>query len=58
MIAAEDALDRCAIRKWQSRSSGLGWRRFYRIALHPHRSFANLLRFKKPWPRDTRRISD
>lgn len=58
MIALEDALDLHVIRKWELRSGSLAWRRFYRIVLNPQRTFANLLRFKKPWHRDTRRISE
>jgi hypothetical protein len=58
MIALEDALDLHVIRKWELRSDSLAWRRFYRIVLNPQRTFANLLRFKKPWHRDTRGISE
>jgi len=58
MIALEDALDLHVIRKWEMQSGSLAWRRFYRIVLNPQRTFANLLRFKKPWHRDTRRISE
>jgi hypothetical protein len=56
-ILAEDALDRYVIRKKEAGTSNLSWRRFYRMALNPTRTFANLLRLKKPWHRDDRLIS-
>jgi hypothetical protein len=55
-IVAEDAVDRYIIRNKELRTPSLGWRRFYRMALNPTRTFANLLRMKKPWHRDTRPI--
>ena len=57
-ILAEDALDRYIIRKKESGTSSLGWRRFYRMVFNPTRTFANLLRMEKPWHRDGRPISD
>jgi hypothetical protein len=53
LMVAEDALDRHAISKWESGSSG-SHKRVLRILLNPNRSLANLLRLKVPWHRDTR----
>lgn len=54
-MVGEDALDRFLVepmeRKWDNR----GLTRFLRMALSPTRSFANVLRFEKPWKRDSRR---
>ena len=54
-VVGEDALDRFLVlpaeRKWDNR----GLTRFLRMALSPTRSFANVLRFEKPWKRDGRR---
>lgn len=54
-MVGEDALDRYLVepieRKWENRSLT----RFLRMALSPTRSFANVLRFEKPWKRDSRR---
>ena len=54
-MVGEDALDRFLMipieRKWENR----GLTRFMRMALSPTRSFANVLRFEKPWKRDGRR---
>lgn len=53
-MVAEDALDRFVVRRLESRTGSGRWRVFYRVALNPSRSFANVLRGKKPWHRDTR----
>ncbi len=54
-MIGEDALDRFVMipleRKWDNR----GLTRLLRVALSPTRSFANVLRFEKPWKRDGRR---
>lgn len=52
----EDALDKYIIKKWESRTDSLVRRGIYRVALNPCRSFANVLRGKSPWYRDTRPI--
>jgi hypothetical protein len=54
VIVGEEALDRYFIRKWEDRTSSENWRRFLRVAFNPSRSFANILRGKVPWHRDTR----
>lgn len=56
LIVAEDAIDKKWIEGIESRTSSLNRRRMYRMFLNPQRTFANLLRFKKPWHRDTRSI--
>jgi hypothetical protein len=56
-ILAEDALDHYLIRPREENTPSIAWRRFYRMALNPTRTFANLLRLKKPWHRDDRPIS-
>jgi hypothetical protein len=51
----EDAVDRHWIKKWEKRSNN----RAYLLAisgLNPCRSFANLLRLKAPWYRDSRPV--
>jgi hypothetical protein len=53
VMLAEDALDRYLVRKWESRTESLRMRAFYRVALNPCRAFANVLRGKSPWFRDT-----
>lgn len=57
MTVLEDALDRLLIRKFEAGSGSLGWQRFMRVSLNPQRTFANLLRFKRPWHRDTRDLN-
>jgi hypothetical protein len=58
LIVAEDAIDKKWIQRLEAGNVGHeGKRRFYRMALNPQRTLANLLRFKKPWHRDTRDIS-
>ena len=53
LILAEDALDRFLISRWEG-SASASRKRFYRMLLNPSRSFANVLRKKVPWHRDTR----
>jgi len=53
-MLAEDAIDKWLISKWEVRTASPVKRVFYRVALNPSRSFANLLRGKKPWHRDVR----
>jgi hypothetical protein len=52
-ILLEDYVDKRFISRWE-RGTTVGKTRFYRIALNPGRSLANLLRFKRPSYRDTR----
>lgn len=56
LILAEDALDRFVISRWEGGASAPR-KRFYRMLLNPSRSFANVLRKKVPWHRDTRPFS-
>lgn len=51
---AEDMVDRYVIRGLEQKSQNRSLRAFARSALNPSRSFANLLRRKAPWHRDTR----
>jgi hypothetical protein len=57
LIVAEDAIDKKFIERMEGNTQSLNRRRMYRMFLNPQRTFANLLRFKKPWHRDTRSIS-
>jgi hypothetical protein len=54
MTVLEDAVDRFLIRRFESPGTAVGWQRFLRVALNPQRGLANLMRFKRPWHRDTR----
>jgi hypothetical protein len=54
LLVGEDALDRLIVRRIESRSDNFYLRVAARMLLNPARSCANLLRFKKPWHRDTR----
>jgi hypothetical protein len=54
VMIAEDVLDRFLVQKWESRTDNLRVRGFYRVALNPCRAFANVLRGRSPWFRDTR----
>lgn len=56
LIVAEDAVDKKWIESMEANTSSLNRRRMYRMFLNPQRTFANLLRLKKPWHRDTRSI--
>jgi hypothetical protein len=54
MLVGEDALDRFVVRRIEAGSDNFYLRVAARMLLNPARSCANLLRFKKPWHRDTR----
>lgn len=54
LIVVEDALDKKVVERLEAGTDSIIRRRFYRMAFNPQRSFANLLRFKVPWHRDTR----
>ena len=56
-MIGEDALDRLFIRRVERGRSKL-MKRFYRIALNPTRSVANIARLKHPWHRDTRGMDE
>jgi hypothetical protein len=51
---AEDFLDRHVIRRFEDRFENFTARMMVRGWLNPARSFANLMRWKEPWYRDTR----
>jgi hypothetical protein len=51
---AEDALDRFVIRRFEDRFENAFARMMVRSWLNPSRSFANLMRLKEPWHRDSR----
>lgn len=53
-MVTEDALDKYVIRRVEQRSQSRNLRALARSFLNPSRSFANLLRRKAPWHRDTR----
>ena len=53
-MVTEDALDKYVIRRLEQKSQNRSLRALARSALNPSRSFANLLRRKAPWHRDTR----
>jgi len=54
VMVAEDALDRYVIRGAERLSGNPYYRLILRGVLNPNRSFANILRRKVPWHRDTR----
>jgi hypothetical protein len=56
LTVLEDALDKYVLGPYESSGPGVGKQRFFRVLLNPHRSLANVLRFKRPWYRDTRRL--
>jgi hypothetical protein len=56
-IVAEDALDRFAVKRIERRTDNRVLRAFARGLLNPSRSFANMMRGKAPWYRDTRPLS-
>lgn len=56
MIVLEDAVDKKWIEKMETNRT-LHARRMIRMFMNPQRTFANVLRLKKPWHRDTRTIS-
>ncbi len=51
---AEDFLDRFVIRRFEDRFTNNWARMMVRSWLNPSRSFANLMRWKEPWHRDSR----
>lgn len=53
-LIGEDLLDLYVIKPYEKKSTSPGWVGLVRLLLNPMRGFANLLRFKKPWHRDTR----
>lgn len=55
-MIAEDWLDKRFIRRWEDGTASVGRRTFYRIALNPARSVANMLRGKGPWHREGRSL--
>jgi hypothetical protein len=57
LIVAEDAIDKKWVERLEARTDSLNRRRMYRMFMNPQRTFANLLRLKKPWHRDTRSIN-
>lgn len=57
LIVVEDAIDKKWVERLELRTASLNRRRMYRMFMNPQRTFANLLRLKKPWHRDTRSIS-
>ena len=56
-VLFEDATDSFLIRKIEERTRNPHIIRTIRMVLNPARSFANLLRFKKPWHRDSRGLT-
>lgn len=56
-ILFEDATDSFLIRKIEKRTQNPHIIRTVRMVFNPARSFANLLRFKKPWHRDSRALT-
>jgi hypothetical protein len=54
-VVGEDAVDRFVVQPMERKWNNRGLTRFLRVALSPTRSFANVLRFEKPWKRDGRR---
>jgi hypothetical protein len=53
-LVTEDAIDRYLITRIENRFNSRLLVQFARTFLNPSRSFANLLRFKRPWYRETR----
>jgi hypothetical protein len=53
---AEDWLDKRFIQRWEAGTTSIAKRTFYRVALNPGRSIANMLRGKGPWHRDGRAL--
>ena len=54
LAIAEDAIDRYFVTKLEARASSRFSKILIRSAMNPNRTFANVLRFKVPWHRDTR----
>lgn len=53
LLVAEDVLDKYLIERIERRTNNKYARIFSRMAFNPTRTAANLLRFKKPWYRDS-----
>jgi hypothetical protein len=53
-MIGEDAIDRYLIKRIENKYQNAVVRAFARGMLNPIRSYSNLLRFKKPWYRDSR----
>lgn len=53
-LVTEDAVDRYVIGKLEQKTQRPHWKAILRTGLNPSRSFANVLRHKAPWHRDTR----
>jgi hypothetical protein len=53
-MIAEDALDRFVIRRFENRVENFWLRMMVRGWLNPTRSFANMMRWKEPWYRESR----
>jgi hypothetical protein len=53
-LIGEDIVDRYVLTKLEREIKNKYAKGTLRILLNPTRSFANVLRFKKPWYRDTR----
>lgn len=51
---AEDWLDKRFIQRWEANTNSVAKRTFFRIALNPARSIANVMRGKGPWHREGR----
>lgn len=56
-IVAEDAVDRFLIEKLERKWPRPGLIRFFRVALNPTRSVANVMRFRLPWYRPGRQLN-
>ena len=54
LIVLEDFLDKRFVARWETGGSPSFRMRMVRVLLNPNRSFANLLRFKRPSYRDNR----
>jgi len=54
VIIGEDIVDRYVLRKYEERWKNSAVKAFFRILLNPSRTFANIVRLKDPWHRDTR----
>lgn len=54
VMVAEDAMDRFVIRRVERATTNPVYRSLARSFLNPNRSFANALRFRPPWYRDSR----
>lgn len=56
-ILFEDTTDSFLIRKIEKKTQNTHVIRTVRMVFNPARTFANLLRFKKPWHRDSRELT-